>query len=184
MWYWWQRYRRSELGAVTAEFVLLLPLFAIFTFGIMSAGLGWFRQQQMTTAAREATRVGATWETGDPLTGIVQPSWFNAVYTAADQAALGQWDRICVAYIGRRAKIGETSLDTKRQIHTQDAAGNKSHGPIEAGSTCFDDGRPANEMRAQVEIERGEWFLSWFFTADLTLRGASVTRYETPYPRN
>ena len=51
--------RRSRRGQTLVELALILPLFLMVIFGIITLGLGVFYQQQLTNAAREAARYAA-----------------------------------------------------------------------------------------------------------------------------
>ena len=52
--------RRAERGASLVEFALLLPIFAMLLFGMITAGLALNEKQQMTHATREGARYAAT----------------------------------------------------------------------------------------------------------------------------
>ena len=54
------RPRRVERGASLVEFALLLPIFAMLLFGMITAGLALNEKQQMTHATREGARYAAT----------------------------------------------------------------------------------------------------------------------------
>src|SRR5438270_7600182 len=47
---------RRPRGQALVEFALILPLFLMVVFGILILGVGVFYQQQLSNAAREATR--------------------------------------------------------------------------------------------------------------------------------
>jgi Flp pilus assembly protein TadG len=50
----------KECGAALVEFVLLVPLFLILTLGMVSAGIVYNQKLDLTHAAREGGRYGAT----------------------------------------------------------------------------------------------------------------------------
>ena len=51
---------RADRGASLVEFALLLPIFAMLLFGMITAGLALNEKQQMTHATREGARYAAT----------------------------------------------------------------------------------------------------------------------------
>lgn len=51
--------RRREAGANLVEFALVLPILALFLFGIVQFGIAYDRQQSVNSAAREGARLGA-----------------------------------------------------------------------------------------------------------------------------
>ncbi len=52
--------RSADRGASLVEFALILPVFALLLFGMISAGLALNDKQQMTHATREGARYAAT----------------------------------------------------------------------------------------------------------------------------
>jgi Flp pilus assembly protein TadG len=52
--------RRRRRGLATVEMALLLPILLTLTFAAVEYGWMFFKQQQITNAAREAARLGAT----------------------------------------------------------------------------------------------------------------------------
>jgi Flp pilus assembly protein TadG len=54
------RRRAARHGLATVEMALLLPLLLVLTFAAVEYGWMFFKQQQITNAAREAARLGAT----------------------------------------------------------------------------------------------------------------------------
>jgi Flp pilus assembly protein TadG len=55
-----QTRRRHRRGLATVEMALLLPILLVLTFAAVEYGWMFFKQQQITNAAREAARLGAT----------------------------------------------------------------------------------------------------------------------------
>ena len=51
---------RRRRGLATVEMALLLPILLVLTFAAVEYGWMFFKQQQITNAAREAARLGAT----------------------------------------------------------------------------------------------------------------------------
>ena len=54
----WRRYR-GDGGASLVEFALVLPLLALFLFGIVQFGLAYDQKQSINSAAREGARSAA-----------------------------------------------------------------------------------------------------------------------------
>jgi Flp pilus assembly protein TadG len=52
------RRHHGETGGVAVEFALLLPILALFMFGLLEFGLALFNLQVVTNASREAARAG------------------------------------------------------------------------------------------------------------------------------
>jgi Flp pilus assembly protein TadG len=50
----------ARRGLATVEMALLLPILLVLTFAAIEYGWMFFKQQQITNAAREAARLGAT----------------------------------------------------------------------------------------------------------------------------
>lgn len=55
--------RRRDDGANLVEFALVLPILALFLFGIVQFGIAYDRQQSVNSAAREGARLGALTDT-------------------------------------------------------------------------------------------------------------------------
>jgi Flp pilus assembly protein TadG len=79
-----RRWSRGDGGAAAVEFALLLPLFFMLVFGMISAGIALSRQISLTQAAREASRYGAT--LSFPGAGGGVDAWLGQVAAAVQQA--------------------------------------------------------------------------------------------------
>lgn len=166
---------RDDRGASLVEFALVLPLILMLVVGMVSAGIAYNAQLSLTHAAREAGRYGATL----PVINSTYPTnlneWLDAVAARAVEDAAGDLDpgtpgrSICVAYVH---PAGTGAQDqTRRRV--EDASG-----VITDGSTCFADGRPDNERRVQVEVERVVDFEALLFVTTLTLDSSATARFE------
>ncbi len=49
---------RNNKGMSSVEFALVLPVFMMLLFGIVEFGTAFYKQQVLTSAAREAARIG------------------------------------------------------------------------------------------------------------------------------
>jgi Flp pilus assembly protein TadG len=54
---------RSERGAVSVEFAIILPVLLLITFGIIDFGHAWYLKQTVTDASREGARYGSRYTT-------------------------------------------------------------------------------------------------------------------------
>jgi Flp pilus assembly protein TadG len=165
---WWRRLTtRPDEGAAAVEFALLFPIFAILVMGMISAGMAWSRQINITQAARETSRFGATLSF-DAAGGNVD-AWLDDVDAAATQAAgpanmpIGGYDSRCVAFV--------------------DQAGNTKHmqdGGTKASGVC--PGTAVNSALGpayvQVVFTRDVSFFAVFMNPTLALDSLSATPYE------
>ena len=156
-----------ERGAALVEMALVLPLLLMLLLGIVSAGIAYNHQLSLTHAAREAGRYGATLPV-EPDIG----SWLAAVEARAVEAATGSLGAgnpsVCVAYVHPN---GAVPSDQTAKIE---------NGLVTSGSgaTCFDDGRPNDERRVQVRVERDVDFNALVFQTILRLDSEGVNRFE------
>lgn len=158
---------RGDGGAALVEFVLILPVFLLLLLGMLTGGIAFDRKQNVTAAARETARYGATL----PLSasGGVVDDWLTALATVAGDTADGALaptapgQHICVAYVG-----GGLSR------YRDETSGAAAFGD----GTCFVDGRPAGEVRVQVVTARTSTLEAMVWSRDLLLQARAVARYE------
>ncbi len=154
------------------EFAVILPLLAMMLLGIVSGGNAYQQKLSLTNGAREGARFGATLPT-DSFTTL--DDWLDNLATVATGAVddgLGpgvEGRVVCVAYV---YPIGTALTDRTTRRRATDS------GPTYSGSTCFSDGRPSNERRVQVVLQRNSSLEGGLFHIPLTLSGKSVARYE------
>jgi Flp pilus assembly protein TadG len=169
------RYRRiprrvpragRERGAVLVEFVIVMPLLLGLVLGIITFGNWYNTKLNLSTAAREGARYGATL----PLAGYGSTNaWLDAVATAAVGAAGGQLGSgvatryTCVALID--------SSGTSRRI---DTGGTVSYS---TGSSCYSDSL-GSESRVQAVLQRSGTINVVLFSSDVTVKGQAVARFE------
>lgn len=172
--------RRGDRGAAAVEFALLFPIFMILALGIIAVGTAFSKQINVTQAAREASRFGATYVVekatfpSEP-TGIT--AWLKQVDKALTEAAgaandpIGGFDYRCVAFVVTDA------------AGTIDVGASKS---LENGAT-FDSGAcklgtPSASLSAtsyvQTAIARESGFFVLFINPTIELDSVSVTPYE------
>lgn len=92
-------------GQALVELALVLPLFVMLLFGVITLGIGVFYQQQLTNAAREAARYAAIHSATAqcPTTSSLVPHAPPPSYVACDTRANG-WPFMTAA--GRRLIFG------------------------------------------------------------------------------
>jgi Flp pilus assembly protein TadG len=161
-----QRSERSERGAVLVEFAIVLPLLLGLVFGMVSFGFWYNTKLNLSTAAREGARYGATL----PLSGYATTNaWLDAVATATVGAAGGQLGSsvasryTCVALI-------DTSGTTRRI----DSAGSVSYS---TGTSCYADSL-GSQSRVQVVAQRSGTINAVLFNTSVTSSGRAVARFE------
>lgn len=162
---------RSERGAQLLEFAVILPIMLSLLFGIITGGVALSHNLSIDNAARETARYGATL----PVDGDL-PAWLDQLADVAIETATGTLDdgqdgrEVCVAYV---YPAGTLPNDATRQV-TEDAAGVRTAGT----APCVVDGRPADERRVQVVVQRDSDLIVFYFSKTLTLNGQAVARYE------
>lgn len=177
---------RSAEGAVAVEFALLVPIFVMLTFGMITAGIGFWRYIEMTQAARDSARYGSTLPI-DPVgdltcTAIPPPPaamgvgcWLESVRNVATATAgwatptdLSDGDGyVCVAYI--KAGVG---LISDRAL----VSGNPRGDSLSGTGPCFTDNLTG--PRVQVVIRRDNPFNAVFFGKTWEMRTRTVLPYE------
>jgi Flp pilus assembly protein TadG len=122
------RRHRGDEGAAAVEFALLFPIFMILAMGTIAVGTAFSRQLNVTQAAREASRYGATYDV-TAAGGLA--SWLTAVDGAMCRAVnngnacsssqasnpLAGYDYRCVALITRNSA---GAIDPARTASMQD----------------------------------------------------------------
>lgn len=86
------REARSDRGAVALEFALLLPLFLMLIFGVVSTGLAYNDKLSVANAVREGARFGSSIDYSNPGGGTwadnvqqrVAQTYFNGTLNPTD----------------------------------------------------------------------------------------------------
>ncbi|HXV71012.1 MAG TPA: TadE family protein [Acidimicrobiia bacterium] len=162
--------RRTDRGAALIEMALALPILVMLLVGIVSAGIAYNHQLALTHAAREGGRYGAT------LPVESMSDWLDIVVAQTVQDATGALDDgvpgryVCVAFV-HPAGISANDSTASRELM---ADGSTSDG----SAPCFADGRPDDERRVQVVVERESDFSVVFFSTTLTLDEKAVSKFE------
>lgn len=180
------RANRAE-GAVAVEFALLVPIFVVLTFGMITAGIGFWRYIEMTQAARDSARYGSTLPilpagslacatTPPHPTPMTPGCWLDSVRSVA--TASSGWPTptnvsdgdgyVCVAYVA-----GGTGSIPNRAL----ATGNARVGDAPSGSgPCFSD--TLTGPRVQIMIRRDNPFNAVLFGRTWEMRTKTILPYE------
>jgi Flp pilus assembly protein TadG len=168
---WWRRLTtRPDEGAAAVEFALLFPIFAILVMGMISAGIAFSKQINITQAARETSRFGATL-TIQAAGGDVE-DWLQKVSQAGQNAAgpdtdpIGGHEEICVSLVD--------TADSTNTVHMIDnvAPANPGHCPDATVNNAL------GPKYVQVTFRRSTNFFAVFLNKDLELWALSTTPYE------
>lgn len=163
--------RTSERGAQLIEFAVILPILLSLLFGIVTGGVAFSHNLSIDNAARETARYAATL----PVAGDLN-TWLGTVADSAIATATGTLDdgqhgrEVCVAYVYPNGTDAEDQ--TKRLI--EDVNGTRTL----AAQPCVVDGRPNDERRVQVVVERDSDLIVFYFSKTVTLTSQSVARFE------
>jgi Flp pilus assembly protein TadG len=169
------RATRRDEGAAAVEFALLFPLFLAIVFGIINFGFAFNQKINLTQAAREASRYGATLslkashKTGVLADGTVD-TWLAKVQQVAlsaggDDLKAGRSGRyLCVAYV--------SAAQTKSLTIG-------SGGPA-SSAKCYDDGR--DDDRVQVVLRSDTALDVLLFGGTITVGSTSTTHFEAAPP--
>jgi Flp pilus assembly protein TadG len=163
-----------ERGAALIEAAFVTMLLISLLVGTVTSGIAFSQKTSLQTAAREATRFGATL----PVNGDMN-KWLTSVLNIAKSAAKNDLSattagqNICVAYVYPK---GTTPADrNSRLMQTGGVTGSVTTG---AAATCFSDGRPDDERRIQVVTGRTATIQAAVFSVDVDLSSQSSARFE------
>ena len=175
----------TDKGAAAVEFALLIPIFVMLTFGMLTAGIAFWHNIALTQAARDAARLGSTYPiSNSPAAGELSPTqWLDMLANVA--AAEAGWTDltdidtgngfVCVAFVAGSGLAGVDSV-ALAVGRTGNLPAGVTPGP---GGQCFDDGdRP--DDRVQVRIHREAEFNAIFVGTTWDLN----TRSSIPYERS
>ena len=168
----WSSLAGEEQGAQLVEFAFVLPVLLVLLMGIITGGIAFSQSIAVDNAARESARYGATLPVD-----VDMNTWLNDVADVAIGSATGDLDdgepgrEVCVAYVHPDGSAAEDQ--TTRMV--VDTAGSRT---VTVGSACFADGRPNDERRVQIQLERDADLILVFWSRTLTLAGESTARFE------
>lgn len=172
------RRARGDEGAAAVEFALLFPIFMILALGIINGGTAFSRQINVTQAAREASRYGATLDIST-LPGTNQAertdAWLTAVDSALQQAAgnsnnpVGGYDYRCVALVVTNSSGVPSNLSRYSE--------NGGTGTTGACPSVTAAAIPSTTY-VQTVLSRDSKFFVLFINPTLHLDAVSTTPYE------
>jgi Flp pilus assembly protein TadG len=162
--------RQGEQGTALVEFALILPLVLMLAFGVITAGLTYNHKIDLTHAAREGARYGATLAqlqcSGSPNPCGTQ-TWAQVVQSVVVQRAAGDLtaSQVCVALVSGNpaASLGSTF----------------SANSPNADGTCYNDGNVDPGKRVQVGITKtGDAVNGILFRIPVTLTSQATEKFE------
>ncbi len=179
------RVRHSEAddsGAAAVEFALLLPLFAMLVFGMISAGFTFHSWLNSTHGAQESARFAATLSI--QAGGGSTDSWLATVGERAfDASNLGTSTTaradsvVCVAIYAPGNKFPTTITPARRVIFT--AAGDGGVAAAFANGTCPGmSPAAAGADYVQVSVSQPADFNFVLGSATIRVEGRSTSHYE------
>lgn len=164
--------RRLDDGAAAVEFAILLPLFLVLVFGMISGGLTFEKWISATQAARESSRFAATL----PVGGTTISAWLDSVgQVAAENAGVNLTTTpqteyfICVRFVNQVGP-GSTPATTMKTWGTLASASGSCN-----GSTTSDN-------RVEVVVQRKATFDWVFGGSNLKVTGSNTSLYEPTVP--
>lgn len=143
--------------------------------GTVTSAIAFSQKSALQTSAREASRFGSALA----VEGGNLNTWLGEVMDVAKSASNGNLgsevpgQKICVAYVYPNGT--STSDRTTRMYET---AGVRSGAATGSKAWCYEDGRPDDERRVQVVVERKASINAAVITMDVDLSVPTVARFE------
>lgn len=167
----------DERGTAMMEFAVVLPVLLALLLGIVTSGSALNSSNSINNAARESARFGATL----PADNLVL--WLNKVAEVAIDSSTGELDdgqpgrSVCVAYVYPDGSVpSDSSIGDDHTVKMViNSTGTKK---VTSGQACYPDGRPSDERRVQVALQRDANLQFVFFDRTVTLDGQSTARFE------
>jgi Flp pilus assembly protein TadG len=160
----------KERGSALVEFAIILPMVLMLAFGIMTAGITYNHKIDLTHAAREGTRYGATLPqlqcTGSPNPCGTQ-TWAQVVQSVVVERAMGtvSASQVCVSLVTGNPG---TVLASGFSVNSPNANG-----------TCYSDGNGDPGKRVQVSITKtGDKIDGLLFKMPVTLSSQATAKFE------
>lgn len=160
----------GERGSALVEFALILPLVLMLAFGIVTAGLTYNHKIDLTHAAREGARYGATLAqlqcAGSP-NPCGTKTWAQVVQSVVVQRAFGDVTaaQVCVSLVsGNPGAVIASGFS----VNSPNADG-----------TCYSDGNDDPGKRVQVSIRKtGDAIDGILFKFPVTLTSQATAKFE------
>jgi Flp pilus assembly protein TadG len=149
----------AERGAALVEFALVLPLIMSLVLGLVTAGGAYNRKLSLTDGVREGSRFGAT------LNGPTTNGWLSDVQNRTAELSTGEvtTNQICVKLV--KAGTGD--------VYAATPSGCSSVAEPATPSTTA-----TGDCVVKIWASRPVTLQAMFFSANVTLTGKSVSRYE------
>ena len=170
----------SDRGAAAVEFALLFPVFMTLAMGLIAAGTAFSRQINVTQAAREASRYGATYDFQAQSPAMTLDQWLVAVDTAVTESAgnpddpMGGYDYRCVALVSIDSSGNVVTGKSKYLEHVGTAPATTGSGACPSTKTA----KFKTSDYVQVAMYRKSSFFVLFANPTVKLDSVSVTPYE------
>lgn len=167
--------RTWEDGAAAVEFAILLPLFLVLVFGLLTGGITFERWINVTQAARESSRFAATYPgtNSDWYTQAVQVAKDNAGITSS-MAASEYY--VCVSF--QPGSESSTKFPA-RQISTAGTLAPTGSAAPSNTAGCMP-GSSQTTAHVEVLVRRATTF-DWIFGGgSMAVQGENTSRYEGP----
>ena len=168
--------RSSDAGAAAVEFAILLPLFLMLVFGLLTGGIAFERWINVTQAARESSRFAATYPGSNTnwYTEVLQVAKDNADITASTPQADYY---VCVSFRAGNEVPTPSTLFPASNISVSGTLSPGSFTPSTANG-CLS----TSQVGAHIEVLiRRKASLNWILGGgDLAVAGTNTSRYEGP----
>jgi len=169
---------RNEFGAAAVEFAIIAPLFFMITFGMITGAIAFNQKNQLTHAAREGARYGATLSLGTVFTGCTGSQgscWAQGIAAVAEDRSFGDLNTsdpdhgICVALV-EGPSPGTVVSTNGNYVHRINLSGGSAR--------CFDDNGADEGQRVQVLVQRPGLINAVLFQMTPTLRSEALSKLE------
>ena len=167
-----KRNARGQRGAAMVEFLLVMPILLAIVFATFTGAITYNNKLDLTQAAREGSRYGAT----IPLTQC------NA---GCGPSGTLNWAELVQSVVVSRSNGALTTSQVCVALVTGSPAGvyqsNTSYRTNSDGSTCFTDTGNDTSTRVQVKVQRSstqDAINAVFFRIGVTLQSKSTARFE------
>jgi Flp pilus assembly protein TadG len=173
---------RGERGASIVEFALVLPVIMTFLLGIITSGAAYSHKLNLSHAAREAARYGATIPDNQSGTGAGF-AWAQTIANDAISLAGGDLSAsgatYCVALVTGTNTVYSDPSNTGTYYYYSNGVTSTSYPvPGSAPSTCFNDGGTDGARRVQVKVTYPGSIQTAVFSQSITLTGQTEARFE------
>ena len=171
---------RGDAGASAVEFALIFPVFMVLAMGIIATGTAFSKQLNVTQAAREASRYGATLDYQNQSPPLTLDEFLARVDQATTSAAgnaddpIGGYDYRCVALITTDIN-GDIVTAKSKYLQTIGTAASTT-----GNGACPNAGysRIKATDYVQVAIYRRSGFFVLFANPTIKLDSVSITPFE------